>query len=42
MKTSVFLIQTRIAAQTAVVSSLTLGLAYKMFNEYVLHNGEDD
>lgn len=37
MSTSVFLMQLRVAAQGTVVGCLTLGLAYKMFNDYVLH-----
>lgn len=37
MSTSVFLMQLRVAAQGAVVSCLTLGLAYSMFDEYILH-----
>lgn len=36
MSTSVFLMQLRVAAQGTVVGALTLGLAYKMFNDYVL------
>lgn len=37
MSTSVFLMQTRVAAQGAVVACLTLGLAYTMFNQHILH-----
>jgi len=36
-KLSVYLIHTRMAAQGAVVTALTLGVLYSMFNEYVLH-----
>lgn len=36
MSTSVFLMQLRVAAQSTVVGALTLGLAYKMFNDYVM------
>lgn len=36
MKTSVFLMQLRVAAQGTAVGFLTLGLAYNMFNEYFL------
>lgn len=36
MSTSVFLMQLRVAAQGTVVGALTLGLAYKMFGDYVL------
>lgn len=36
MSTSVFLMQLRVAAQGTVVGALTIGLAYKMFDEYVL------
>lgn len=36
MSTSVFLMQLRVAAQGTVVGALSLGLAYSMFNEYVL------
>jgi hypothetical protein len=36
---SVYLIHTRVAAQGAVVSAITLGVLYSMFKEYVL--GED-
>lgn len=35
MSTSVFLMQLRVAAQGTVVGALTLGLAYKMFSDYV-------
>lgn len=35
MSTSVFLMQLRVAAQGTVVGALTLGLAYKMFGDYV-------
>lgn len=42
MSTSVFLMQTRVAAQGTVVSCLSLGLAYQMFNKWILHNGEDE
>lgn len=42
MSTSVFLMQTRVVAQGTVVSCLTIGVAYQMFNKWVLHNGEDD
>jgi Hypoxia induced protein conserved region len=42
MSTSVFLMQTRVAAQGTVVSCLSLGLAYQMFNKWVLHGGEDE
>lgn len=42
MSTSVFLMQTRVVAQGTVVSCLTVGLAYQMFNKWVLHNGEDE
>lgn len=37
MSTSVFLMQLRVAAQGTVVGCLTLGLAYKMLDEYVLN-----
>lgn len=37
MSTSVFLMQYRVVAQGTVVGCLTLGLAYKMFDEYVWH-----
>lgn len=37
MSTSVFLMQLRVAAQGTVVACLTLGLAWTMFNDYVLH-----
>lgn len=37
MSTSVFLMQLRVAAQGAVVSCLTLGLAYSMIDEYILN-----
>lgn len=37
MSTSVFLMQLRVAAQGAVVSCLTLGLAYSMVDEYIIH-----
>lgn len=36
MSTSVFLMQLRVAAQGTVVGALTLGLAYKMFGDYVM------
>lgn len=36
MSTSVFLMQLRVAAQGTVVGALTLGLAYKMFSDYVM------
>ncbi|XP_070495431.1 HIG1 domain family member 1B-like [Chironomus tepperi] len=42
MSTSVYLMQTRVAAQGAVVSCLALGVAYTMFNNYVLHKDEDN
>ncbi|KAG5679187.1 hypothetical protein PVAND_008775 [Polypedilum vanderplanki] len=42
MSTSVFLMQTRVAAQGTVVSCLTIGLLYNMFQKHVLHRGEDD
>ncbi|XP_030373784.1 HIG1 domain family member 1C [Scaptodrosophila lebanonensis] len=35
MSTSVFLMQLRVAAQSAVVGTLTLGLAYTMAKEYI-------
>lgn len=41
MKTSVFLMQTRVAAQGTVVSCLTVGLLYNMFQKHVLHKGDD-
>lgn len=37
MSTSVFLMQLRVAAQGAVVSCLTLGLAYSMIDEYIIN-----
>lgn len=37
MSTSVFLMQLRVAAQGTVVGCLTLGLAYKMLDEYVIN-----
>ncbi|XP_055596277.1 HIG1 domain family member 1A, mitochondrial-like [Uranotaenia lowii] len=36
MSTSVFLMQLRVAAQGTVVGALSIGLAYTMFNTYVL------
>lgn len=36
MSTSVYLMQLRVAAQGTVVAALTFGLAYTMFNEYVM------
>lgn len=36
MSTSVFLMQLRVAAQGTVVGALTIGLAYKMFSDYVM------
>ncbi|CRL06692.1 CLUMA_CG019626, isoform A [Clunio marinus] len=42
MPTSVFLMQTRVAAQGTVVSALTIGVAYHMFNKWILHDGEDE
>ena len=41
MSTSVFLMQTRVAAQGTVVSALTLGLLYSMFQKHVLHKDDD-
>lgn len=35
MSTSVFLMQLRVAAQSMVVGSMTLGLAYQMYKEYL-------
>ncbi|XP_070494406.1 HIG1 domain family member 1C-like [Chironomus tepperi] len=40
MSTSVFLMQTRVAAQGTVVSCLTLGLLYSMFQKHVLHKDD--
>jgi mitochondrial fission protein ELM1 len=40
MSTSVFLMQTRVAAQGTVVSALTLGLLYSMFQKHVLHKDD--
>lgn len=37
MSTSVFLMQYRVIAQGTAVGCLTLGLAYKMFDEYIWH-----
>lgn len=34
--------QTRVVAQGTVVSCLTVGLAFQMFNKWVLHGGKDD
>lgn len=42
MSTSVFLMQTRVAAQGTVVSALTLGLLYSMFQKHVLHKDDWD
>lgn len=42
IKTSVFLIHTRVAAQGAVISALTLGVAYHMVNKWIIHGGKDD
>ena len=42
MSTSVYLMQTRVLAQGTVVSALGLGVVYTMFNQYVLHKGEED
>jgi len=35
-KLSVYLIHTRMAAQGAVVSALTLGVLYSMYKEYIV------
>lgn len=42
MSTSVFLMQLRVAAQGTVVGALTLGLAYKMFGDYVMPKTSGD
>ncbi|KAF7996309.1 hypothetical protein HCN44_001941 [Aphidius gifuensis] len=36
MSTGLFLVQLRVAAQTAVIGTLTVGMAWGMFQEYVL------
>ena len=41
-KLSVYLIHTRVAAQGAVVSAITIGVLYSMFNEYVLGNNDEN
>lgn len=41
-KTSVYLIHTRVAAQGAIISALTLGVAYHMVNKWIIHGGKDD
>lgn len=34
--------QTRVVAQGTVVSCLTAGVAYHMFNKWILHGGKDE
>lgn len=41
-KTSVFLIHTRVAAQGAVISALTLGVAWHMIDKWIIRGGKDD
>ncbi|XP_075145160.1 HIG1 domain family member 1A, mitochondrial isoform X2 [Haematobia irritans] len=42
MSTSVFLMQLRVAAQGTVVGCLTLGLAYTMYNQYIVKKPKED
>lgn len=40
MSTSVFLMQLRVAAQGTVVGALSVGLAYSMWQKYVMHSDD--
>ncbi|KAK0161063.1 hypothetical protein PV327_009580 [Microctonus hyperodae] len=41
MSTATFLVRLRVAAQSVVVGSLTVGMAYGMINKYVLNNNDE-
>lgn len=41
MSTGTFLVRLRVAAQSVVVGSLTVGMVYGMVNKYILHKDDE-
>ncbi|XP_046838726.1 HIG1 domain family member 1A, mitochondrial-like [Vespa crabro] len=42
MPISHYLLQFRVLAQSSVIGCITIGMAYHMFNEHVLHKGKKE
>ncbi|KAL2718558.1 hypothetical protein V1478_012434 [Vespula squamosa] len=42
MPVSQYLLQFRVLAQSSVIGCITIGMAYHMFNEHVLHKGKKE
>lgn len=42
MPVSLYLLQFRVLAQSSVIGCITIGMAYHMFNEHVLHKGKKE
>ncbi|KAF7418520.1 hypothetical protein HZH68_001173 [Vespula germanica] len=42
MPISLYLLQFRVLAQSSVIGCITIGMAYHMFNEHVLHKGKKE